>query len=114
MTAKVTKDKSDLPDMKNASLEELQAMQGKLSKFIERRLEVRKQEALDKIKRLAQEYELSFEEVVAVIRTATKRGKAPAIYRNPANPRQTWSGKGEAPDWFSKHPDPESLRIPGA
>lgn len=47
-----------------------------------------------------QEHELEYEEVVAVIRTTTRRGKAPAIYRNPTNPRQTWSGKGEAPEWF--------------
>lgn len=89
-------------------------MQAKLSKFLERRLQARKQEALDQIKRLAQEHELSYDEVVAAVRTATKRGKAPALYRNPENPRQTWSGKGEAPDWFKKHPDPETLRIPGA
>lgn len=102
------------PDLKNASLEELQDMQGKLSKYIERRLQARKQEALDRIRNLALEYELSFEEVVATIRTATRRGKAPPIYRNPDNIRQTWSGKGEPPDWFKKHKDPEKLRIPGA
>jgi DNA-binding protein H-NS len=106
--------KKELPDMHDASLEELQAMQGKLSTLIERRLEASKMEALDKIKRLAKEYDLTYDEVVAAIRTATKRGKAPPIYRNPDNPRQTWSGKGEAPGWFQKHPDPESLRIPGA
>ncbi len=104
----------DLPDMRNASLDELQEMQNKLSKFIERRLQARKQEALDQIKRLTQEYDLSYDEVVAAIRTTTKRGKAPPIYRNPDNPRQTWSGKGEPPDWYRNHPNPESLRIPGA
>jgi len=111
MSAKPSK---EIPDLKNASLEELQEMQGKLSKFIEKRLEVRKQEALDRIRNLAKEYDLTFEEVMAAVRTATKRGKAPAIYRNPKNPRQTWSGKGEAPGWFRDHPNPESLRIPGA
>ncbi len=89
-------------------------MQGKLSTFIDRRLEARKQEALDQIRRLSKEYDLSYEEVVAAVRTATKRGKAPAIYRNPEKPRQTWSGKGDAPDWFRNHPDPEKLRIPGS
>ena len=109
MAEKTTK---DLADLKNASLEELQKMQGELSKFIDRRLNARKQEALDKIRNIAQEFDLTYDEVVAAIRTATKRGKAPAIYRNPENPRQTWSGKGEAPDWFKKHKDPEKLRIP--
>ena len=108
------KPKKNQPDLTNASLEELQEMQGRLSKFIDRRLEARKQEALDQIKRLSKEYDLSYEEVVAAVRTATRRGKAPAIYRNPDNPRQTWSGKGEEPDWFRNHPDPEKLRIPGS
>lgn len=108
------KPSKDLPDMRSASLEDLQEMQGKLAKFIERRLDVRKQEALNKIRSLAKEYDLSYEEIMAAVRTATRRGKAPPIYRNPENPRQTWSGKGEAPDWFKDHPNPESLRIPGA
>lgn len=106
--------KTSLPDLKDASLEEIQAMQKKLTSFIERRLQAKKQEALDQIRKLTIEYELTFDEVVQAIRTTTKRGKAPAIYRNPDKPRQTWSGKGEAPDWFKNHPDPESTRIPGA
>jgi len=103
-----------MQDLKSASLEEFQEMQGKLSKFIEKRLAVRKQEALERIRSLAGEYDLTFEEIMAAVRTATKRGKAPAIYRTPKNPRQTWSGKGEAPGWFRDHPNPESLRVPGA
>jgi DNA-binding protein H-NS len=103
----------ELPDLRDASLEEIQAMQAKLTKLLERRLQAKKQEALDQIRRLTQEYELTYDEVVAAIRTTTRRGKAPALYRNPDKPRQTWSGKGEAPDWFKNHPDPESLRIPG-
>ena len=106
--------KKDLPDFSDASLEELKEMQKRLSKFMEKRLESKKQEALDEIKRLVNEHELSYDEVVAVIRTQTKRGKAPALYRNPDKPRQTWSGKGEPPDWYKNHPDPEKLRIPGS
>jgi len=103
----------DFPDLENATLEEIQAMQAKLTKYLERRLQAKKQTALDEIRRLTQEHELTYDEVVAAIRTTTRRGKAPALYRNPDKPRQTWSGKGEVPDWFKNHPDPESLRIPG-
>ncbi len=110
----MSKPDTPLPDLRKATLEDLQAMQGKLSTFIDRRLEARKQEALDQIRRLSKEYDLTYEEVMATVRTATKRGKAPAIYRNPKKPRQTWSGKGDAPSWFTEHKDPESLRIPGA
>ena len=107
----------DILNLSKASLEELLEHKAKLEKLMERRLQAKKQEALDQIKRLALEHELSFEEVVATIRTATKRGKAPAIYRNPAKPRQTWSGNGEAPQWFLDYPEDrreKDLRIPGA
>lgn len=107
-------DKPQLPDFKDASLEDLQAMQDKLSGYVQRRLERKKRDALNEIREIVREHDLSFEEVTQAVRTVSKRGKAPAIYRNPDKPRQTWSGKGEPPDWFKKHPDPEKLRIPGA
>lgn len=30
------------------------------------------------------------------------RGKAAPKYRNPANPEQTWSGRGKRPNWFKQ------------
>lgn len=33
-------------------------------------------------------------------RTATRRGKVPPKFRNPADPTQTWSGRGKRPHWF--------------
>ena len=30
-----------------------------------------------------------------------KRGKAAPKYRNPADPSQTWSGRGKRPRWFN-------------
>lgn len=33
-------------------------------------------------------------------RPAAKRGKVPPKYRNPAEPSQTWSGRGKRPNWF--------------
>ena len=104
----------NIDNFKDLPLEELQAMQEKLKSFVSRRLENKKKEALQQIQNIVRLHELSYEEVVAVIRTTTRRGKAPAVYRNPTNPRQTWSGKGEAPTWITNAKDPESLRIPGA
>jgi DNA-binding protein H-NS len=106
--------KPDINEFKDLPLEDLQEMQQRLSSFVQRRLEGKKREALNQIRELTVQYELTFDEVVAAIRTTTKRGKAPALYRNPDKPRQTWSGKGEAPDWFKNHPNPDSLKIPGA
>lgn len=37
-----------------------------------------------------------------VFPTRGKAGKLPSVpkYRNPADPAQTWSGRGKRPDWF--------------
>lgn len=104
----------DLDQFKELPLEQLQGMMQKMQGLVEKRMESKKQDAIRQIQSIVQEYELGFDEVVNALRTIAKRGKAPPLYRNPENPRQTWSGKGEAPEWFSNHPDPETLRIPGA
>lgn len=36
-------------------------------------------------------------------RRRMKRAKPPAKYRNPDDPRQTWSGMGRKPAWFQAH-----------
>jgi DNA-binding protein H-NS len=105
-------DDLDLNQFKELPLEKLQDMMTRVQGLVDKRLETRKKEALRKIKDIVKDQELSFDEVVNVIRTSAKRGKAPPIFRNPEKPRQTWSGKGEAPDWYKNNTDPDSLRIP--
>jgi DNA-binding protein H-NS len=106
--------KPSIDDFKDMSLEEIEEIQSKLQTFVEKRKDKTRREALVQIRQLVQQHELSFEEVTQFIRTSAKRGKAPAIYQNPLKPRQTWSGKGEPPQWFIEAPDKEALRIPGA
>lgn len=108
----MTKTHLSLDEFKDLPLEELQEIQDKLKSFVERRMDNQKKDALKTIRDLVQEYELTFEDVTKVIRTSAKRGKAPALYRNPERPRQTWSGKGEEPEWFSTAPDKTVLLIP--
>ena len=105
-------DDLDLNQFKELPLEQLQDMMNKVQGLVDKRMESKKKEALRKIRDIVKDNDLAFDEVVNVIRTSAKRGKAPPIYRNPEKPRQTWSGKGEAPEWYSTNPDPESLRIP--
>lgn len=100
-------------DFKQLSLQELERMQEKLQTHLQTLFDEQRREALGQIQGLIREFGLTFDEVVLAARTAAKRGKAPALYRNPENPRQTWSGKGEAPDWYLEAPDKEALRIPG-
>ena len=98
---------------KEMTLEQLAAAQEKLTAYLNRSLENKKKEALQQIQGIVQQHGLSYEEVVSAIRTTTKRGKAVAIYRNPENIRQTWSGKGEAPNWYTNAKNKDALKIPG-
>ena len=100
-------------DFKNLSVDELLTMQNKLKEQLTKSLDSKRKEALSQIQELVTKYDLSFDEVVKAIRVTAKRGKAPALYRNPDKPRQTWSGKGDAPDWYSKAPNKEALKISG-
>jgi len=101
-------------NFKDLTLEELAAMKSELDNAMNAALEKKRQDALLQIQKIVQEFNLNYEDVVAVIRTTTVRGKAPAIYRNPDNNRQTWSGKGDAPAWYALAKDKSALIIPGA
>lgn len=103
--------KPDLSSFKDLSVDELEEMQHKLTDFVQKRKSAQKKEALEEIKRIVAEHELDYDDVTKAIRTSAKRGKAPALYRNPDKPRQTWSGKGEPPDWYTNAPDKAALRI---
>lgn len=100
--------KADVIDL---PLDDLLELQRTVSQAVDKQRENKKQEILSQIQQLVKQYDLPFEEVIRAIRGHAKRGKAPALYRNPENPRQTWSGKGDAPDWFAKAKDPNLLRI---
>ena len=104
---------TDPIDFKELSLDELMAAQEKLTRYLQIGIENKKKEGLQQIQGIVKQLDLSYEEVVAAIRTTTKRGKAVAIYRNPANIRQTWSGIGDAPAWYVTAKDKDALKIPG-
>lgn len=36
-------------------------------------------------------------------RAPTKKGAAPVLYRDPANPGNTWAGRGRAAKWLSDY-----------
>jgi len=99
------------PDLQNMDLEELLKMEQTVQAQIARKRDAKRKEILQQISDLVRQYNLTYDEVVRSIRNTAKRGKAPAMYRNPTNPRQTWSGKGNPPQWYKQAPDPEALRI---
>ena len=68
-----------------------------ISTFEARRLSGARQEVEDLVKRLG----FSFEEI-AGFSPARKKSVSAAKYRNPANPEQTWTGRGRKPNWLSE------------
>ncbi len=43
----------------------------------------------------------TFEDVFGGRRKTRRTGKVPPKYANPANPAETWSGRGKHPRWFN-------------
>lgn len=93
------------------SLEDLEKEEAQLRKIIAERKEEQRKQTIAYIRKIIEESELDMRDVVAELSTAVKRRKAPAKYRNPENPRQTWSGKGAPPQWFIDAPDKEAIKI---
>jgi DNA-binding protein H-NS len=84
-----------------------------LFKDIEKELKHRqvtdKKKALDKMREIAAEYGLTLSEVLnkeskeaSTQNTKKPQAPLPPKYTNPANPSQTWSGKGHQPKWVKE------------
>ncbi len=81
------------------SLKELKDLQSQVAKAISGFEERRKKEALAELEEKARTLGFSLAELTGV---SSVRKRAPAIakYANPANPAETWSGRGRKPRWF--------------
>ncbi len=89
--------KIDLGSMSKSDLEKLKRdVDEALASLIQRRKAEAKKAAAD----AAKKYGFSLGELVGKERA--KRGASPAKYRNPANPSQTWSGRGRQPGWIKE------------
>jgi DNA-binding protein H-NS len=97
-------------ELKAMSLSELKALRGRVDKAIEGHEAQKKKAALKELQQQAKALGFSLSDLVAETVAKPKRGpkpaakakakvKAPAAYANPADPSQTWSGRGRRPDW---------------
>lgn len=89
-------------DLKKMSREELESLRAQIDK---RLVEVEREQraaALNAVRDLAREHGLSVEEMLRMAAgTATASGTPPK-YRDPANPQNTWTGRGRKPKWLIK------------
>jgi DNA-binding protein H-NS len=81
------------------SLKELKDLQAQVAKAIATFEDRRKKDALAQLEESARALGFSLAELTGVP-VARKRAAAVAKYANPANPSDTWSGRGRKPRWF--------------
>lgn len=90
-------------DIKNLNHTQLNDL---INKAQVRQNELRKEKVVklrEKVNALLKAEGYSFEDIFGAPRSKTKRstGTVAPKYRNPANPAQTWSGRGKRPHWFN-------------
>jgi DNA-binding protein H-NS len=88
-------------DLTSFSESDLQDLAKKVENELENRESQKKKVVLDQIKKLAQSIGMTVDQIIAAERKGGKKLKAAAgaVYVNPDNPKQTWSGKGRRPKW---------------
>lgn len=88
-----------MTDLNSMSLADLKALQKDVTKAIDTFEKRRKSEALATLQAAAKAHGYSLAELIEETSTAKKTPIAPK-YANPANPSDTWSGRGRKPRWF--------------
>ncbi|MCC6008382.1 MAG: H-NS histone family protein [Rhodobacteraceae bacterium] len=93
-------------DLSRMSLDELKAhlreVQAAISSFEERK----RKEALAEVEALAKSLGFPLKDLVGAERATRGRkggtaSASRAVFANPQNPSQTWSGRGRRPGWFT-------------
>ncbi|MEH7829309.1 H-NS histone family protein [Gemmobacter denitrificans] len=88
-------------DLNALSLKELKDLQNQVAKAIAGYEDRKKKEALAELEERAREMGFTLAELTGV-QVTRKRAPASAKYANPANPSDTWSGRGRKPRWFAE------------
>ena len=86
-------------NLNDLSLKELKELQSQVAKAIANFEDRRKKEALAELEEKARAMGFSLAELTGAS-TGRKRPPVAPKYANPANPSETWSGRGRKPRWF--------------
>lgn len=82
------------------SLKELRDLQSLVAKAIASFEDRKKKDALAELEEKARSLGFSLAELTGSPVTTRKRSPAAPKYANPADPSDTWSGRGRKPRWF--------------
>ena len=93
--------KLEIEELTNCPLKDLLALQSRVNKAIEVRRDKERQEVYQKINAIASESGFSLSDFISTKPGKTdKKQPAKAVYQNPNNKEQGWSGKGRKPNWL--------------
>lgn len=102
-------------DFKKLSLAELRLLKSDIERALVRKRQDEKAAAKEELESRAQELGYSLEGLLGLPARMNKKRPASAKYANPADPTQTWTGRGRKPKWFLAHiragRDPEDLLL---
>ncbi|MEM9707164.1 MAG: H-NS histone family protein [Pseudomonadota bacterium] len=90
---------------------QLTKLAGDVAKEVEGRAKKNRDAAMKAATKAAKDFGFALDELVVKTATTTTRKRratpakkkttpAPAKFRNPADPKQTWSGRGRRPEWY--------------
>lgn len=85
-------------DLESLSLAELKALNKRVETAIEDFADREKRQKLAEIEAFARDRGMSLADVTALIGKKTRKPAA-AKYANPADPSETWTGRGRRPRW---------------
>jgi DNA-binding protein H-NS len=88
--------------LEKMSLEELQAHQKEVEAALRDYEKKRKAEALTAVRGTAKAHGFTLEELIGGKAAAKSAPKGVARYANPADPTQTWTGRGRQPGWVKE------------
>lgn len=88
--------------IENMSLEELHAYQKEVEAAIKGYEKKRKADALAAVRETARSHGFTLEELIGGKAPGKATTKGAAKYANPADPTQTWTGRGRQPAWVKE------------
>lgn len=88
-------------EIESLSLKELKDLRTQVDRAISTFEDRRKREAAAELEAKARELGFSLQELLEAA-PARKRSASAPKYANPANPADTWTGRGRKPRWFSE------------
>ena len=101
-------------DLNALSLKELKDLQSQTARAIASYEDRKKKEAVAELEDRARQMGFTLSELLGT-QPSRKRAPAAAKYANPANPSDTWSGRGRKPRWFeaalAEGRSPEDLAV---